>query len=49
MARVDRRGREREPEVRALPESGPAWTVIGWSQRFATLRERGRPQPRLDG
>jgi hypothetical protein len=35
--------------VQALLESDPAWTLIGWSQRFATLRERVRAQLRLDG
>jgi hypothetical protein len=46
MAVVDLR--EREPEVRALLESDPAWALSGWSQRFATLRERVRSQLRLD-
>jgi hypothetical protein len=31
MALVDLRGREREPEVRALLEPDAAWTLIGWS------------------
>ena len=32
MALVDLRGREQEPEVRALLEPDPAWNIIGWSR-----------------
>jgi len=32
MSFVDMRGREREPEVLALIEPGPTWTVVGWER-----------------
>jgi len=32
MAIVDLRGREREPEVLALLDPGPAWNVVGWER-----------------
>jgi hypothetical protein len=31
MSIVDLRGREREPEVLALVDPDPAWTIVGWS------------------
>lgn len=37
MAIVDLRGRESEPEVRALLEPDPAWNLIGWSRDGALV------------
>jgi hypothetical protein len=37
MALVDLRGREHEPEVSALIEADPAWSLVGWSRDGALV------------
>jgi hypothetical protein len=37
VALVDLRGREQEPEVRALLEPDPSWNLVGWSRDDAVV------------
>ena len=47
MALVDLRGRETDPEVRALLEPGAAWNLVGWSRDGTLVACAG--MERVDG